>query len=459
VAQLSTAGGPPWEVFATASEGLFPFFLDRADDKRPSFSGCDPTAVLVIGVDGTAVEISAAGSARVDLEPVAAITSFIVRSEAAPTNDSKLPDGSQKWVLPRTVGYLAYELGSWIESVPAQLRDAVGEPLAVLATYRRVNWWDPQSQSQGAIIFEDDRKPAPSDQLERATVLAPTSDFEATSRDQYFAGFDRIQAGIRAGEIYQANLSRRLRFEAAATPSATYQHLRSAHPVPHGSFLDYGSFAVLSNSPESFLHCDGTTMRTLPIKGTCARSGDGPADREASSKLLADPKEAAEHLMIVDLERNDLGRIAEVSSVRVDRFAELRPFPTLYHIESSISATLKSEFGLSEILRATFPGGSITGAPKVRAMQVIAETEGSRRGIYTGAIGCWNGERCMDLAMGIRTGIMVSSRLYYSSGGGLVSDSQAEAEWAETETKTQAFRNTLGQMAGKSAKTPAGSSL
>jgi len=261
----------------------------------------------------------------------------------------------------------------------------------------------------------------------------------------YHSGFQRVAEAIRAGEIYQANLTRRIRRRFSDDPFACYLRLRRRQPVPYGAYLDLGSLQIISNSPESFLQIDQAEIVTLPIKGTRARLADPTADRAAVASLVSDPKELAEHVMIVDLERNDLGRICEVGSVEVSDHARVVTLATLHHLESVVRGRLRTRIRTADILRATFPGGSITGAPKIQAMRIIAEVEPSARGIYTGAIGCFNGPRHVDLNIAIRTAVVAGGQITYGTGGGIVADSNPEAEYDETVTKARAFLDSLAE--------------
>jgi para-aminobenzoate synthetase component 1 len=339
------------------------------------------------------------------------------------------------------VGYFAYELGAFIEDVPPTAHDPVGAPLAVLATYDRVEAWHPATGATGAIVFKDNA-PVLLEPLRRgahsttssAVGIRPNDD-----RSAYLTGFEHVKSAIAAGDIYQANLSRRIRFELEVSPADAYRRLRERQPVPHGAYLDLGAWQLLSNSPECFLRIDGEIIRTFPIKGTRGRAIERARDRALARELAADPKERAEHLMIVDLERSDLGRICRIGSVSVPAFAEVVSFATLHHMVSEVRGCLAVNVGLAGVLRATFPGGSITGAPKIRSMEIIAEVEDSARGVYTGAIGFLNGSRSVELSVAIRTAVTTAGTLHYCSGGGIVADSQANAEWNETETKAQAL--------------------
>jgi anthranilate/para-aminobenzoate synthase component I len=222
-----------------------------------------------------------------------------------------------------------------------------------------------------------------------------------------------------------------------------YERLRRVQPVPWGAFLDFGGFALLSNSPECFLSRSGDRIATRPIKGTRPRRADAVLDAAEVEALRADPKEKAEHLMIVDLERSDLGRVARTGSVAVSSFGAVESFATVHHMVSEVSATLKEGTGLAPLLRATFPGGSITGAPKLRAMEILAGVEDGERGPYCGAIGFFHGARKVELSIAIRTAVASGGRALYSTGGGIVADSDPGREWDETELKVEALRRAL----------------
>ena len=217
------------------------------------------------------------------------------------------------------------------------------------------------------------------------------------------------------------------------------------HPVPYGAYLDLGSTQVVANSPELFLRRRGRRVETRPIKGTRPR-GEGPSDDAAlAAELLHDPKERAEHVMIVDLERNDLGRVCEVGTVTVERYAAVESHPTVHHLVSTIAGRLRPEVGLADLLRATFPGGSITGAPKVRAMEIIRELEPWPRGPYTGAFGFLDPRGDLELGLAIRTACVTGGTVRYHAGGGIVADSDPERELAEAWLKTAALRRALGE--------------
>ncbi|OFV88274.1 MAG: hypothetical protein A3J75_01005 [Acidobacteria bacterium RBG_16_68_9] len=245
---------------------------------------------------------------------------------------------------------------------------------------------------------------------------------------------------IAAGDVYQVNLAQQ--FTAAgnlADGVPLFARLQQDYPMPFAAYVDGGDFVAVSNSPECFLRVDGDLVSTFPIKGTRA-AGNGRGDPLAHADGLAQsPKEQAEHIMIVDLERNDLGRVCRTGSVEVAELAKVRSYPLLQHMISHVRGRLRPDTSLPELIRATFPGGSITGAPKIRAMQIIEELEPQPRGLYTGTIG-WtdlHGNSRFNLA--IRTAVLTTGGLTYAAGGGIVADSDAEREYAETLLKSEAF--------------------
>ena len=270
------------------------------------------------------------------------------------------------------------------------------------------------------------REPAPGE-----SVAAP--DFQPRlSRERFCAMVARAQEYIAAGDIYQVNLAHR--FDAAwrGDPFAFYEALRHYSPAPYAAFLDLGGRCVLSSSPESFLKMSGRAVRTRPIKGTRPRRADATADEKSAYDLLTSPKEIAELIMITDLERNDLGQVCEFGSVSVPELLKLERHEQVFHLVSTVDGRMRPEVDHLAALRACFPGGSITGAPKRRARQIIAELEPEPRGLCTGAIGWlgFNGESQFNIA--IRTVVIEDGRAHFHVGAGIVADSTPEREWQET---------------------------
>jgi para-aminobenzoate synthetase component 1 len=361
-------------------------------------------------------------------------------------------EGSDPWDR-LLVGSLAYELGPELEPAAA-VRSFRLPPPVDLAGFRAVYVFDPASR-RGSIAGEDgrarDRLGQRLHQACRAGTASDPSPVLARPTDSlgaaaFRSGVEAIRAAIRRGEVYQANLSRCLRFEgvAAKQTRALYARLARSGDAPFAAYLESADRIVLSNSPERFLRVIGRSVETCPIKGTRPRGADPESDRRQADALLASAKDAAEHLMIVDLERNDLGRVCEIGSVRVAELAALRSFASVHHLVSSVQGRLRPDCGALELLAATFPGGSISGAPKLRALQVIAQLEPVARDIYTGAIGYFDAAGGLDLSVAIRTAVLRAGSLHLHVGAGIVADSDPLEEWRETEAKVGAFRELWG---------------
>jgi len=262
------------------------------------------------------------------------------------------------------------------------------------------------------------------------------SDF---GKDRYLSAVRAVLDYIAAGDVYQVNLAQRFVVTDPPAPAALFATIQRRHPVPFAAYVDGGDFILVSNSPECFLAQRADKLATFPIKGTRRRGHDPFADEQLARELQDNAKERAEHLMIVDVERNDLGRVCRTGSVRVEEFARIQTFPTLHHLVSKVSGQLRPQVTLAEVLRATFPGGSITGAPKIRAMEIIDEIEPVSRSFYTGAIGFidLDGDAVFNLA--IRTAVATRQKLTYHAGGGIVADSVPIREYEETLLKAQPF--------------------
>ncbi len=254
----------------------------------------------------------------------------------------------------------------------------------------------------------------------------------ATSAAEYIAMVRRAQDYIAAGDIYQVNLAHRMCSRFVGEPWAFYESLRHYSPAPHAAFLDLGGRAILSASLECFLDMSGRSIRTRPIKGTRPRRADSQADEKSALDLITSPKEVAELVMITDLERNDLGQVCEFGSVSVPELLKLERHEQVFHLVSTVEGRLRAEVDHASALRACFPGGSITGAPKRRAREIIAELEPIPRGLYTGAIGWlgFNGESQFSIA--IRTVVVEGGAAHFHVGAGIVADSEPAAEWQET---------------------------
>jgi anthranilate/para-aminobenzoate synthase component I len=257
------------------------------------------------------------------------------------------------------------------------------------------------------------------------------------------AAVERVLDYLHAGDVYQVNVTQPWQTRLAGPAWALFGRLARRHPVPYAGYFDAGHATLVANSPERFLRLRGRRIDTRPIKGTRPR-GEAPAvDLALAAELAIDAKERAEHVMILDLERNDLGRVAAIGSVVVREHARIETHPTVHHLVSTVAAELRSDVGLATLLRATFPGGSITGAPKLRAMQIIRELEPGLRGAYTGAFGLFGRTGDLELGLAIRTAVVRGRALEYQAGGGIVADSDPARELAEAWLKTAALRLVL----------------
>jgi len=263
------------------------------------------------------------------------------------------------------------------------------------------------------------------------------------TRQRYIRAVKKALHYIAEGDIYQINLSQRFSTPVVHHPLDIYEKMRSINPAPMGGFFNFDDLQIMSNSPERFMRIHDGIVETCPIKGTIARGGDLDEDREMIQKLKNNPKEKAEHVMIVDLERNDLGKVCKFGSVQVREFETIKTYSTLHHMVSRIEGEVKGNLDIVEIIEALFPGGSITGAPKVRAMEIIDELEPTARGIYTGAIGYIDFDGNADFNIPIRTAVIHDGFIHYQSGGGIVADSDPEKEYDETLLKAKVFFNAM----------------
>ena len=341
------------------------------------------------------------------------------------------------------IGYFGYDLARRIDSLPQQAM--ADDPLPELAIgiydwalvvdhVARRSWLvgqgrDPATAGIWDMLVGCFSRPSPTrDQPFRLRSPIRSN----LQRADYERCFARIQAYILEGDCYQVNFAQCFQAEAEGDPWTAYQRLRRVNPAPFSAFLETPYGVVLSASPERFLRLRGRRVQTRPIKGTSARNADPAMDRRLAERLAASAKDRAENLMIVDLLRNDLGKVCQIGSVEVTALFEIESFARVHHMVSTIEGTLASGEDAVSLLRACFPGGSITGAPKLRAMQIIEELEGLRRGIYCGAIGYLGFDGGMDTNIAIRTLTMQADSIRFWSGGGIVFDSDVEAEYQET---------------------------
>jgi para-aminobenzoate synthetase component 1 len=284
------------------------------------------------------------------------------------------------------------------------------------------------------------------------------SDFASNfTLTEYLSAVQKAKQYIAAGDIYQVNLSQRFEVPITTGSFSVYDRLRQVSPAPFAAFLNFPEVAVASASPERFLRVTGRRIQTCPIKGTRPRGKEVSEDEQLAWDLQHSPKDLAENTMIVDLERNDLGKVCRYGSVEVMKFASLEAYSNVFHLVSTVEGELRPEVGHIDCLSACFPGGSITGAPKIRAMEIIDELEPTCRSAYTGAIGYLGWDGNMDLNIVIRTLLMARGKGWFQVGGGIVADSDPEAEYQETLDKAAGLFAALvepSQLRAKSCHSP-----
>lgn len=338
------------------------------------------------------------------------------------------------------LGYLAYDLKNCIEMLPQSAVDDLKLPDLMLIWPRKILLHDRLTGAlHGATIrFEGDPNAADPQSWPRELPEAPpplirTGPLESNfTKDAYLRSVARVRHYIRQGDIYQVNLSQRFVFPLEGDPFQLWRSLFQINPAPFYAFIQAGDHQILSTSMERFLHRSGDAIETRPIKGTRKRGASQAEDEMLKVELATDPKEDAELSMIVDLLRNDLGRVCRERSIRVAEHKRLESYQNVHHLVSIVRGELRPRTTYGEILRATFPGGSITGCPKIRAMEIIDELEPCVRHVYTGSIGYFGWHANMDLNIAIRTALVHAGHCYFSVGGGIVHDSSEEAEYEET---------------------------
>jgi anthranilate synthase component 1 len=356
------------------------------------------------------------------------------------------------------VGVFSYDTVRYVEPRLAATAkpDSLGTPDILLLLSEQLAVVDNLSGKLYLIVFADPREPnayqraqARLEQLSvelRRPVAVPEEAPSAPgpvqhefSEDAFVEAVERAKRYIFDGDIMQVVLSQRVSHAFSASPLALYRALRALNPSPYMFYFDMGGFHVVGASPEILVRLEGDTVTVRPIAGTRPRGATREQDLALEQELLADPKERAEHVMLMDLGRNDVGRVAQVGTVRVTENMLVERYSHVMHIVSNVDGKLKPGLDAIAVLRATFPAGTVSGAPKVRAMEIIDELEPTRRGVYAGAVGYLGFNGDMDLAIAIRTALLKGGRLYVQAGAGIVADSVPKSEWVETQNKARAI--------------------
>ena len=361
------------------------------------------------------------------------------------------------------VGYLGYDMVRHMERIPSSNPDTLGVPEALLirptimAIFDAVQdsitvvtpaWPEPGKDARAAYAQAAERLADTVADLERALRLPPGSSDEAleleapssnTTREEYHAMVEAARKYILAGDIFQVVPSQRFSTPFRLPPFSLYRSLRRLNPSPFLFYLDFGGFSVVGSSPEILVRLRDDAVTIRPIAGTRPRGATRAEDAALAADLLADPKECAEHLMLLDLGRNDVGRVAEVGSVSVTDEMVIEYYSHVMHIVSNVEGKLKPGLDAVDALVGGFPAGTVSGAPKVRAMEIIDELEKAKRGIYAGAVGYFSASGAMDTCIALRTAVVKDEVMYVQAGGGVVADSNPESEFQETVNKAKAL--------------------
>jgi anthranilate synthase component 1 len=367
------------------------------------------------------------------------------------------------------VGYLAYETAARFEHLPVPEKNVLGLPLAIfcftetvlvfdhlkhrvrIVTHLHLDTPDLQAEYRRVIaIIEDIQQ-----RLQQTPLLPeePTTKSDSIAlqvkSNRTPAEFEsmvcRAKEYIRAGDIFQVVLSQRLSRHVNAAPFTVYRALRSINPSPYMFFLDFRDLHIIGASPELLVRVEDGEVTIHPIAGTRKRGDDLQSDQQLADELKNDPKERAEHVMLVDLGRNDVGRVSIPGSVKVSQFMEIERYSHVMHLVSNVTGQLRPELTSYDALRAGFPAGTVSGAPKIRAMEIISELEGEQRGIYAGAVGYFSHSGNLDTAITLRTMVIQNDRAYIQAGGGIVADSSPSEEYQESMNKAKALLRALDE--------------
>jgi len=462
IEEIHMAPGPAW-CFEAFAHRPYSFFLDSGMDPgklgRYSFIGSNP--FLVLRSRGDEIVLIRDGQ-----EEVRKGNPFDILGELL----EKYTLDSDAYPVPfvgGVVGYFSYDLCHFIERLPTTAVDDLILPECYLGFYDAVVAFD-HLEGKTLIISTGFPELEEGKRLSRArarlmeirsrVVLSPPprlyeefmppekvvlkSNF---SHDAYLKAVETAREYICAGDIFQVNLSQRFETEIGIPAYELYKRLRKINPAPFANYFGFDGVSVVGASPERFLKLTGDRVETRPIKGTRPRGKTPEEDQDLAQSLLASVKDRAENVMIVDLERNDIGRVCRYGSVDVTELAILETYPTVYHLTSTVIGHLSEGRDRIDLLKATFPGGSITGAPKVRSMEIIDELEPTRRSVYTGSLGYLGFNGDMDLDIVIRTILAKDNRVYFQVGGAITYDSDPELEYLETLDKGKALILALQQ--------------
>jgi len=384
-------------------------------------------------------------------DPLSFINDYLGRFKVA--EDRRLPR-----FCGGLVGYFGYDTVRYIEKRIAgrSKPDELGTPDILLLISEEIAIVDNLSGKLSLVVYAEPGRPDAHQRARRrlgellrrlrkpvgipaSTAVPSEPAISSFGEKPYHAAVERAKKYIYDGDIMQVVPSQRMSKNYRASPLALYRALRTLNPSPYMFYFDFADFHVVGASPEILVRLEGNTVTVRPIAGTRRRGATPDEDAALATELLADAKERAEHIMLVDLGRNDVGRVAQTGTVQVTEQMVVERYSHVMHIVSNVEAKLKPGLTAIDVLRATFPAGTVSGAPKVRAMEIIDELEPVKRGIYAGAVGYLGFHGNMDVAIALRTAVIKNGKLYVQAGGGIVADSQPDAEWQETQNKARAL--------------------
>ncbi len=450
----------PVAAFLKLRDGGPAFLLESAEHGRQgrySMIGVRPQAIvrsqdsrlIHTAADGTATALEAS-------DPFAAVQDVVEAVGMQPAAGSASPFAGG------AVGYFSYDLVRQVEAIGVMPEDDLGLPDLMVMITGPVVVFD-HLQHTLSVSVPCALSPASDPEPAYLAALATIAELKATlsgplpapsrgaaaphlgevvsntTREAFHAAVERCREYIYAGDAFQVVPSQRFSAEVDLDPFAIYRGLRAVNPSPYMFFLEFDGYALVGSSPETLVKVEGRTVHTRPIAGTRPRGATDEQDRQFAEDLLEDPKERAEHVMLVDLGRNDLGRVSQIGSVRVEELMGVHRYSHVMHIESSVVGELAIGRRACDALRSTFPAGTLSGAPKVRAMQIIDELETTKRGPYGGAVGYLSYTGDLDTAITIRTIVCAKGRVHVQAGAGIVADSVAELEYQETQNKAAAL--------------------
>ena len=466
----------PVSAYLKFAAGRDSFLLESVEDiehvGRYSFIGARPREVLEIREDGATLE-TPDGNRQLEYDdPLALIDSLLGKNTMA-----KLPG------LPRfvggAVGFLSYEIARCFEKLPTPANDPHGLPLARLMFVDSLLVFDHSRRTIKAVTrlpLDGNLEENYSEAVQRIEAMINRLDQPAqpprlesiptfnegiglhdrvqsnVTPSEFMAMVNKAKEYIRAGDIIQVVPSQRLSLKTTADPFSIYRALRVVNPSPYMFFLDFGDYHVVGASPEMLVLVENGVIHNRPLAGTRWRGATPEEDDRLAAELLADEKERAEHVMLVDLGRNDVGKVSKPGSVSVDSLMTIEKYSHVMHIVSKVTGKLREDLRPVDALRSVFPAGTVSGAPKIRAMEIIAELEKDRRGTYAGSVGLFNWDGEIETAIALRTALVKDGTVHVQAGGGIVADSDPAMEYEETLNKASALLR--GVLAAERASRP-----